>query len=176
MVAECQTEPRFEIYALVDPLTDEIRYVGKSKDASKRFKGHMRDRLRRDYPVYRWINKLAGRGLFPTVRVIEVCADWEEAERRLIAVSRARGDRLLNVAAGGVDIPNTPDCKRHNGERLSKWVHDPKRKRLMQYKRYLSTALKSGHIANRTRTIMRELACKRPDIFGSWADLPDRVE
>ncbi len=179
MIAECETnaEQRFEIYALIDPRTDEIRYVGKAKDAAKRFKGHMRERFRRDYPVYRWINKLADQGVFPTLKVIETCTDWEEAERRLIAASRERGDRLLNVADGGVQIPNTPEQRTRSGQRLVGWLHDdPRRVKIRKIKMQLAVGLRKGWVSNATRAKMRAAAAEKPEFFASWANIQDRVE
>jgi hypothetical protein len=103
------------IYGLYD-CDGALRYIGKANDPAKRLKGHMRDRQRRRSPLYDWLNK---HGL-PEMRVIEQdCADWCEAERRLITDARVRGEKLLNVADGG-DEPHCPvEVRRRNGRHLA---------------------------------------------------------
>lgn len=96
-----------EIYALIDPRDGAIRYIGKANDSRKRLVKHLADARRRRTPVYDWINMLAKLGMRPTFQVLEVADDWVEAERRLIAEARDRGERLLNVADGG-DEPYCP--------------------------------------------------------------------
>lgn len=94
------------IYALREPDTGEIRYIGKATDAMARFKSHMRDARRRSTPVYVWINELAAAGKKPVMDVLRMVepSQWEAAEREEIAC-RDR-NRLLNIAAGG----NQPAC------------------------------------------------------------------
>ena len=84
-----------------------IRYIGKANDPAKRFASHVRDSARRMTPVYAWFRKLASLGLEPEMLVLSECDDWEAEERRLIAVARAGGHTLLNVADGG-DQPHCP--------------------------------------------------------------------
>lgn len=99
-----------ELYALSDPETGEVRYLGKANDSQKRLKSHLRDSLRRRTPVYDWIRSLTVRGLTPNVTVLMCAWDWREAERTLIAQARAEvGRRLLNVADGG----DEPFCPLH---------------------------------------------------------------
>jgi hypothetical protein len=98
-----------EIYALCDPESGDIRYIGKANNAAKRLAGHIRESKRRDTPVYRWIRKLGGKSLVPAMVVLETVPsdDWKSAEKRLIASHRLSGTRLLNVAEGG-DEPFCP--------------------------------------------------------------------
>ena len=96
------------IYALADPATGEIRYIGKANKPEERLKTHLRDAKRRSTPVYCWLRKLAAQGAQPVMRVLEWSCDWVEAERRLIAQHREAGARLLNVAEGG----NEPACSK----------------------------------------------------------------
>lgn len=94
------------IYGLYDPRTDALRYIGKAKDPARRRKGHLRrSALNLPYPVARWCKELVAQGLEPRQEVLTWARDWEMAERRLIAAHRKAGADLLNLAAGGVDIP-----------------------------------------------------------------------
>lgn len=166
-----------EIYALLEPDTGDIRYIGKANDSLKRFKRHMRDRVRRDYPLYRWINKLVREGREPDMIVLEVTEDWRSAERRLIEVSRARGCRLLNVAEGGDDPYCSPEQRSENGKRLVASLRsDPLLAYVRQVKQRFAQALKKDEVSNAARAKLRSAAAKRPDLFGLWANLPDRNE
>lgn len=94
------------IYGLYDPRTDALRYIGKAKEPARRRKGHLRrSALNLPYPVARWCKELVAQGLEPRQEVLTWARDWEMAERRLIAAHRKAGADLLNLAAGGVDIP-----------------------------------------------------------------------
>lgn len=101
------------IYGLYD-LHGRLRYIGKANDPVARIRSHMRDSKRRKTPLYDWIRKHGE----PVMRVLEDnCCDWREAERRLIAEAKARGERLLNLAAGG-DEPHCPkEVRKENGKR-----------------------------------------------------------
>jgi hypothetical protein len=108
-----------DIYALVDPRSGEIRYIGKANDPRARLAQHIRDSRHRDTPVYRWVRKLLDSGLLPTMSILEVdCSDWRKSERRLIADARSRGLRLLNVADGG-DEPKCPAGVRESNGRMA---------------------------------------------------------
>ncbi|CAJ0803088.1 hypothetical protein LMG18090_04388 [Ralstonia mannitolilytica] len=166
-----------EIYALRDPRDGAIRYIGKANNAVKRLASHLRDSRRRNTPVYCWIRKLAESGMVPRLEVLEQADDWAEAERRLIALSRARGDRLLNVADGG-DEPFCPrEVRAENGRKVAAMRQiDPMQRRIWEIKRALSCALRDGYLSNAARAKLRLAAAKRPDLFGLWAAIPDRAE
>jgi predicted GIY-YIG superfamily endonuclease len=159
------------IYGLYDK-RGALRYIGKANDLGKRLKDHLRETRRRT-PLYDWLHKNGA----PEMRVLEEnCADWREAERRLIAEARQRGDRLLNIADGG-DEPHCPqEVRAHNGRANAAAVHgDPARKRLWSLKRTLGESLTKGYVSNATRVKMRQAAEQHPHLFGEWTDIPDRA-
>jgi hypothetical protein len=89
------------IYGLIDPLTNELRYVGKtSKSIRARLCGHkahaaVAGRKRR---VVAWIAGLIARGLLPEVVIFEEVSpahDWIEAEQFWIAYFRAMQSGML---------------------------------------------------------------------------------
>lgn len=93
------------IYALIDPRTSEIRYVGKTQyqTVEVRFKQHLKDSANgKQYRVYRWMRILHNYGLIPTVLVLEsgAGAGVDEAEKRWISWYRPWG-RLTNLTDGG---------------------------------------------------------------------------
>jgi hypothetical protein len=58
-----------EIYALCDPDSGEVRYVGKAKNAKARHKRHLSERhLGR--PVNNWVKSLLAAGKIPEVRIL----------------------------------------------------------------------------------------------------------
>lgn len=91
------------IYALVDPLSGRVRYVGWTVNLTVRIRDHLKPsrllgRQRRD----RWLNRLVLQGLRPNVVVLEeVAADWAAAERRWIKHYRDAGMDLTNHTDGG---------------------------------------------------------------------------
>lgn len=112
------------IYALCDPGTGEIRYIGKANDPRARLKSHLRDARRRATPVYRWISKLGKSNQQPRIQVLAWTDDWREEERRQIADLRAKGARLLNVAEGGDEPACPPSVRAENGRKVAK-ARDP---------------------------------------------------
>lgn len=89
------------IYALCEPGTLEVRYIGKANNSAKRFAAHIRASRCRVTPKDNWIAGLVAAGSAPVLRDILQSEDWEADERRLIAEHR-KGGRLLNIADGGV--------------------------------------------------------------------------
>jgi hypothetical protein len=92
-----------------------LRYIGKANDPKKRLDSHMKAAKSRKTPLYAWIRR-HGR---PEMRVLEAnCADWREAERRLIAAARMAGERLLNLADGGDQPLCTREQRQANSVRM----------------------------------------------------------
>jgi DNA-directed RNA polymerase specialized sigma24 family protein len=93
------------IYALIDPRTDEVRYVGKTVNLQERMWNHCAPkRLARSKAWKdRWIAQLIAVGLHPRVLVLEEADpdDWEAVEQRWIRYYRESGARLTNVTDGG---------------------------------------------------------------------------
>lgn len=91
------------IYALIDPESLEIRYIGKTKtDVGRRFLRHLREKRQGTYKR-NWIAALERRGLRPLLDLIDVVSEDEgaETEQYWIAYYRFTGCRLLNMTDGG---------------------------------------------------------------------------
>lgn len=94
------------IYALVDPLTKEWRYLGKSARGLVRCRDHLieaRANRRRSYKLF-WIRSLLSRGLNYIVEIVEECPTEERlnvAEQEWIAEARRVGVKLTNMTDGG---------------------------------------------------------------------------
>jgi hypothetical protein len=97
------------IYALLDPRSDEIRYVGKAKDPAHRLDVHLysaktgKSQDNRSHK-YNWIRELLREDLAPELVVLESGLDdsiASERERHWIADLRQAGHRLTNHTDGG---------------------------------------------------------------------------
>jgi len=90
------------IYALCDPRTFEVRYVGKSDDPYKRYCHHLMDKAK-TYKV-NWIQSLLKVGLLPIRQILEECdkSIWEQREQDWINFYKKIGSNLTNIADGGV--------------------------------------------------------------------------
>lgn len=139
---------RAEIYALIDTDTDEIRYIGKANDSSKRLATHIRDSRRGSTPVRCWIKALQASGKTPDLVVIDEVAheQWPASERYWIARGRSGGHRLLNLADGGDQPTPTSEQRREQARestarRQERHARDPGAKAVYVYKREIGRRL-----------------------------------
>ena len=101
-----KTPGQVYVYALRDPDTGNVRYVGKTIDPRDRYQSYMSPSVQENenhLPVIRWVKKLREREHYPVMYLIECVAEavWEERERHWISFYRAKGLDLLNIQAGG---------------------------------------------------------------------------
>ncbi len=99
------------IYALHDPLTGDIRYIGYTRNLFRRMHYHYRDERqgRKGQPeLLAWLKSLAENGNLPTVSVLEWLtedSDWQSREQYWIAYYRGQQINLLNIGDGGHKVP-----------------------------------------------------------------------
>lgn len=92
------------IYALCEPGTKEIRYLGKADNPHKRLVGHLKyAKTGKRVPVTCWLFKLLNAGQRPDMHILRAVteSDWKLYERAFIFVGRQHGLRLLNLSDGG---------------------------------------------------------------------------
>lgn len=111
------------IYALIDPRTDAVRYIGKADDLEWRYRCHLNDRHKSAKSM--WVKKLLGLGLYPQMRCLASIPSWmwQEAEEFYIALYRAAGVPLLNLTAGGEGSNGyepTPEARKNISESAKK--------------------------------------------------------
>lgn len=102
------------IYALVDPNTQQIRYVGKSNDPQVRLYRHFREKGN-TYKV-KWLQSLKEKGQTPEILILEEVhvSQWQERESYWISFYRAQGLDLANGTDGGDGIhgmKHTPEAR-----------------------------------------------------------------
>ena len=85
------------LYALVDPFTGEIRYVGKSNRPKKRYTAHLRDKSKTHKA--NWIRSLLGFGAKPILKILKRVeySQWQDKEKQYIKMF----SNLTNFTEGG---------------------------------------------------------------------------
>ena len=100
-----------QIYSLVDPETNEIRYIGKTKTGLERrlyMHCYIASKVGKKNHREAWIASLLRRGLKPIIEELDntnVFDDWIFLEKFWIAQCKAWGFRLTNSTNGGEDAP-----------------------------------------------------------------------
>ncbi len=89
------------IYALVDPITDQVKYIGKSNNPKKRLEGHVVDKDK-TYKTM-WISSLKKQNLRPILEIVDTVSnfEWEFWEQHYISLYKSWGFRLTNLSTGG---------------------------------------------------------------------------
>lgn len=93
--------PATAIYALCHPGTQEIRYIGKTKQPKRRLAGHVcKARLGTKTHVADWIRSL---NADPAMKILATVPESSASEIEIMTIAhfRARGYRLTNLTDGG---------------------------------------------------------------------------
>ena len=111
---------KYIIYALQDPTTNELRYVGKSVNGLTRARAHCYPgSLERD-KTYKgnWLRQLVNKGLKPNIKVVQQLnniSELNQAEQYWIEYFRNLGCPLTNSTNGGMGrcgLPHTEETKK----------------------------------------------------------------
>lgn len=114
-----------KIYALKDPLTHKVEYVGKTGDNLKlRLDQHICKAKQADAkgPRDKWIRTLLAQNMRPVIDIIEtVTGDWQERERYWIAYYKnSMGHKLKNGTLGGLGVQTkAPHARQYRKPRLA---------------------------------------------------------
>lgn len=141
------------IYGLLDPNTDELRYVGKSSSGMERPQNHFQAAvLKKESGTHKanWILKLVSNGQLPKVVTLynaDTLEELDQAEREFIRLFRAWGCRLTNVKPGGEGGPQSENTR----EKISQG-HRRRQLHLEDQARRLSaTGVSDSDISDRLR-------------------------
>ncbi len=90
------------IYSLKDPISNEIRYIGKTTNIKNRLNAHLTRSKNNKYHSARWVKSLLNKGQRPILEVVEECTEdnWKEREIFWIKYYREKFD-LTNILDGG---------------------------------------------------------------------------
>jgi hypothetical protein len=144
------------IYALADPETDEVRYVGKADCVKERYASHLREAKsgKQSHKCF-WIRKVLENKQTPKLIVLDEVNQnsWKQAEIYYIAEFKKLGHNLTNLANGGEGFET--GYKQDNLFLMKKFLG----KRYNELKKAKNFAL-----LNRLAITMVGLAKARPDI------------
>lgn len=94
---------RFIIYALLDPITLDIRYIGKSCSGLTRIRQHFNpSQLASKSKKSNWLKSLLNKNAFPQIKILDTANDkhsLSDLERKHIRLNKT--DKLLNMTVGG---------------------------------------------------------------------------
>jgi hypothetical protein len=123
------------IYALRDPISNAVRYIGKAIDPTRRLKTHISESRREIYKHHtsQWFRKLLNAGLLPQVEILCVVKEgenWQDVERDWIKNGLSLGWPLTNTSAGGDGVEFVSEEARQQwlvrlSERLRRSWKDP---------------------------------------------------
>ncbi len=129
------------IYTLNDPITNEVRYVGKSVNPDRRYKEHIRNCYSNSNHKNNWIKSILDRGDKPIMEIIEETTSefWSEREQYWISIF----DNLTNSTLGGEDGTFTEEVRNkmiinNTGENNPMWGKkwsEEQRKRLSEQRK-----------------------------------------
>jgi predicted GIY-YIG superfamily endonuclease len=91
------------IYVLKDPVSNEIRYVGKSNNPKERYKSHKNPAHKITTHTHNWIMMLRSKGLDPVIEIIREVpiSEWKYWEKHYIKHYNNLGCDLTNHCGGG---------------------------------------------------------------------------
>jgi len=151
------------IYGLIDPTTNEIRYIGKAIDLYTRIRNHYKpSRLISKTHKNNWINKLLNDGEKPLVVVLEIInqtIELNDAEIKWIKHYKDLGCDLTNGTEGGDGGKMSPESieKMKLTKNLNKqegfWLN---KKFSDEHKKNISESKKGKEISEETKLKLSE--------------------
>jgi len=121
-----------KIYTLKDPITNEIRYIGKTiKTLEWRLYQHLHNTITYKSKNASWIKSLIKKGLKPIIELLDETTDsnWKYIEIYWISQFKTWGFNLTNMTDGGDGNNNQIITKESNIKRRNKLIgkkRDPK--------------------------------------------------
>lgn len=124
---------KVKIYLLRDPQTQEIRYIGRTKNDLKiRLRGHISKAKKKKTYKDCWITSLSNVNLKPIIELLTVIDGWEKSykyEQSLIREYLSKGHKLTNLhdrGEGGKQRNFSNEQKQKISESLKKLYQEGK--------------------------------------------------
>jgi len=107
------------IYALKDPDTEEVRYVGKTKHPKIRLQQHVWEANRKQNRRACWVRSLLKNGKRPILEIVDEVpvAMWSPVEAAYVQFFSEAGAKLVNGTPGGDAGPDGTGTKRSSETR-----------------------------------------------------------
>jgi hypothetical protein len=124
-----ENEILVKIYKLIDPITNEIRYIGRTINPLHiRLRGHLSKAKNNKSNIYvkNWINSLLKKGLKPKIELLTEVEGWSKShqfEQWLIKIYLETGFKLVNFddrGEGNINKIITPEQKIKISETVKK--------------------------------------------------------
>lgn len=155
------------IYGLIDPRTNQLRYVGKTvKSEAQRLSTHVwhaRFFKRRRY-VLAWIKGVLDDGYQPeifTIETVPVGGDWIEAEKFWIVYFRSIGADLCNLTDGGEGALGAKASEARKQQLRDQWAGDAHPTRGKPMPAHVREAIGKANAKYRADPRWREWAAER---------------
>lgn len=148
------------IYTLSNPITNEVRYVGKANDLTQRYKNHLKFKVWRKNHKNDWIMSLIKMGIKPKMEVIDIVSidEWMFWEQYWISQFRSWGFNLVNGTFGGEgSVMVTAESRKRMSE-AQKRVYKEGRSGIL--KRVITDEMRK-----RQSEYCKEMLIKRPEIL-----------
>ncbi len=161
------------IYALCDPDTGDIRYVGKAKNPKVRLKTHCNEHG--NTRKCRWVAKLAREGKKPLLDILEQVDEsvWEQAECNWIAYCRETGIDLLNHTSGGEGVSGLDEDARKKVAAATKLRMTNPEFRARIFTKERARKISESHTG---KTHSPEHVAKLPQNQPGWHHTPEAIE
>lgn len=160
------------IYALVDPRTSEIRYIGKTVNLRGRFALHKHQRANNH--KCNWFQSVVRSGFMPELVVLEETDEWREAESFFIQYFKGMGARLTNSSKGGESGPvgwKPTEDQRLKMREHSKSVYDDFRRHPLLYPHLIEFCYGARKPASE-----KSIESARNRMLAMWSDPAKRKE
>lgn len=151
------------IYGLIDPFTNDVRYIGKSIRPDGRLRDHCNDRS--SCHRTHWIQSVLAKGDKPRLVILEGLADnadWQAIERKWITYAREAYWPITNSTDGGDGVVNL--CADAKAKMVKTWTG---RKHRPESLIRIGRASKGRKKSEASKQIMREKMKGRQI---TWAD------
>lgn len=135
------------IYSLSDPISGQVRYIGKSDRIDKRLNEHIRESYKKKNYRDKWINSLISKGAHPVLEILDEVESnqWQYWEKYWISQFKIWGFKLVNSTDGGEGNNNqifTLETRKKLSEKFSgegnpffNKKHSDETKKILKHKR-----------------------------------------